>query len=90
MTCFLREVYFHSYGTKLIPLFPYLRASLKEDNVGITPGNRMLETDHGLKGFPALKVAPDLEKILFAYEFFQVPSSLPADQAVVIQQLSIG
>ena len=29
-TCFLWEVYFLSYGTELLPLFPYLRAGLSK------------------------------------------------------------
>ena len=29
-------------------------------NVGIAPGNRLLVTDHGLTGFPDLKVNPGL------------------------------
>ena len=58
VTCFLREVYLHS-GTELIPLFPYLRAGLLKGgggDVGIAPGNQLLATDHGLTGFPDLKV----------------------------------
>ena len=43
-------------------------------------------------GFPDLRLNPGLEKILLVlfYEFTYVPSNLPADQAVVIQLLSIG
>ena len=63
MACFLREVYLHS-GTELIPLFPYLRAGLQKGGGGgdgsIAPGNRLLATDHGLTGFPDLKVNPGL------------------------------
>ena len=57
------EVYLHS-GTELIPLFPYLRAGLQKGggggNGGIAPVNRLLATDHGLTGFPDLKVNPGL------------------------------
>ena len=67
MACFLREVYLHS-GTELIPLFPYLRAGLQKgggggggDGGGIAPGNQLLATDHGLTGFPDLKVNPGLD-----------------------------
>ena len=63
VACFLWEVYLHS-GTELIPLFPYLRAGLKRGggggDGGIAPGNRLLATDHGLTGFPDLKVNPGL------------------------------
>ena len=56
--------YLHS-GTELIPLFPYLRAGLQKkgggSNGGIAPGNRLLATDHGLAGFPDLKVNPGLD-----------------------------
>ena len=54
---------FHS-GTELIPLFPYLRAGLQKGgggDGGIAPGNRLLATDHGLAGFPDLKVNPGLD-----------------------------
>ena len=64
--CFLREVYLHS-GTELIPLFPYLRASLHKRggcDGGIAPGNRLQATDHGLTGFPDLKVNPGLGRRL--------------------------
>ena len=60
--CFLWEVYWHS-GTKLIPLFPLPQSrSVKKGgvDVGIAPGNRLLATDHGLTGFPDLKVNPGL------------------------------
>ena len=64
VVCFLREVYLHS-GTELIPLFPYLRAGLQKGggggDGGIAPGNRLLATDHGLAGFPDLKVNPGLD-----------------------------
>ena len=73
MACFLREVYLQS-GTELIPLFPYLRAGLQKGggwgggwggggggDGGIAPGNRLLATDHGLAGFPDLKVNPGLD-----------------------------
>ena len=64
MACFLREVYLYS-GTELIPLFPYLRAGLQKKkgggDGGIAPGNRLLATDHGLAGFPDLKVNPGLD-----------------------------
>ena len=56
MTCFLREVYLHS-GTELIPLFPYLRAGLQKGGGG---GDVGIATDHGLTGFPDLKVNPDM------------------------------
>ena len=52
-------------GTELIPLFPYLRTGLQRGggrglDGGIAPGNRLLATDHGLTGFPDLKVNPGL------------------------------
>ena len=56
-------------------------------NIRIALGNRLLVTDHDLKGFSDHKVDPGLEK--FIYEFTSVPSNLPTEQAVVIQ-LSIG
>ena len=57
-------------------------------NVGISPGNRALVSDHRPTGF--LKV--NLGQREFSYHFMSslVPSNLPSDQAVVIQQLSIG
>ena len=42
-----------SYGTELIPLFPYLRAGLLKNGGGATsvgPDDRFLLTDDGLKG----------------------------------------
>ena len=56
-----------SYGTELIPLFPYLRAGLSKvgGNFIIAAGNRMRVTNYGLiKGLPDFKVNPGLEKIL--------------------------
>ena len=52
------------FGTELIPLFPYLRAGLQKGgggDSGIAPSNRLLATDHGLAGFPDLKVNPGLD-----------------------------
>ena len=74
-------------GTELIPLFPYLKAGLFKrgggHSVGIRPGNRALVSDHRPTGF-LTKSQPRPEGI------FLVPSNLPSDQAVVIQQLFIG
>ena len=39
-----------SYGTELIPLFPYLRAGLLKGGSQFGPNNRSLITDYGLKG----------------------------------------
>ena len=57
-----------------------------------SPGNWLLITDHGLKGLLTSRSYTGLKRMLlvFIYEFNLVPSNLPADQAVVIQQLSIG
>ena len=62
----LREVHLHS-GTELIPLFPLPQSTSVEKaggggggDVGIPPDNRLLATDHGLAGFPDLKVNPGL------------------------------
>ena len=97
---FLREAYF--YGTELIPLFPYLRAGLLREKKGgggsqvvsdgSFPDNRMMICDHSPKGFltsgstqalTGIAIIPNMSSTL-------VPSNLPADQAVVIQLLSIG
>ena len=61
-----------SYGTELIPLFPYLRAGLLKKGGG---GNRLtgfLVTDSGLKGFrpqgrPTSKFFMSLPKSLVTY-----------------------
>ena len=85
VTCFFREVYLPS-GTELIPLFPFLRAGLlkqREDNVGLAQVsgrcNRLWPYRVSLTFF-----------VSSVCEFILVPSNLPANQAVVIQQLSIG
>ena len=91
-------------GTELIPLFPYLRAGLGGGGGGgKAPGNRLLATTMALQGFLTIrstqawayrspdKVSLDRRlKFAITCEFPQVPSNLPTDQAVVIQQLSIG
>ena len=58
---------------------------------GSTSCNRMMILDHSLKGYRPQGL-PRLKKELFIiqHEFNLVPSNLPAYQAVVIQQLSIG
>ena len=63
VACFLREVYLHS-GTELIPLSsPTSEQVCKKrgGDGGIAPGNQLLATDHGLTGFPDLKVNPGLD-----------------------------
>ena len=73
-------------------LFPQVQSkSLEEkggskvDSDGSTPGNQMMIFDHSLKGYRPQGL-PSSE-----CEFnFLVPSNSPANQAVVIQQLSIG
>ena len=77
-------------GTELTPLCPNLRA-------GMTRGGGAMSVYFRLTGFWYQTLTlwgslgnPGLENYLFVCEFTQVPSSLPAYQAVVIQQLSIG
>ena len=65
----LRFIFF-SYGTELLSSLPQSRSVKKGGNVCIAPGNQLLVTDHGLAGFPDLKVNPGLENFVsFVNEF---------------------
>ena len=89
---------FISSGTELSPLslsiFPFSNLLWKGrkkggGNVGRLPVNGELVADLDRSGFSDPRSnGPVL--FCFCYEFTEVPSCLPADQAVVIQQLSIG
>ena len=80
-----------SYGTELSPLFPYLRASLFKRGGGGVGLDRCTGLCCPTQGFPDLRVDPRSWRVVsLFYEFIYVPSNLPAYQAVVIQQLSIG
>ena len=62
------------------------------DSDGSSPVNRMMIFDQSLRGFLTARSTQASDGV-FSYlyhEFTQVPSNLPADQAVVIQLLSIG
>ena len=49
----------HKQGRRSGPLCAYWGGG----SVAIAPGNRLLVTDHGLTGFPDLRVDPGLEKV---------------------------
>ena len=67
-----------SYGTELIPLFPYLRAGLLKKKGGggggggtlVEPDDRFLITDYGLKGSsPQGQPRPGRKFVSSVYEF---------------------
>ena len=97
VTCFPWEVYFFWDWTQPLSLYlsllkPTLEGKKKRGggaNVGRLPVNRWV----GGRPWPVRVLWAYVKwacTILFCYEFTEVPSCLPAYQAVVIQQLSIG
>ena len=68
------------------------RGGSKVDSDGSTPDNRMMIFDHSLRVIDhEVYLGLKGNVIISEHEFkFLVPSNLPANQAVVIQQLSIG
>ena len=68
-----------SYGTELIPLFPYLRAGLLKRGEGVSrfgPVNRSLITDYGLKGFLTTRSTQAWKKNFLLVLFMSSPKSL--------------
>ena len=54
-----------------LPLSRSVKTGGGGGNVDVAPGNWLLVTNHGLTGFPDIKVDPGLEKFVsFVYEFF--------------------
>ena len=72
-----------SYGTELVPLFPYLRAGLLKGGGGggsrFGPVNRPLLPDYGLKGFLTTMSTQAWRKILMLVLFMSSPKSLVTD-----------
>ena len=81
-------------GTELIPLFPHSEQKCLEIKKGggamsvKLPGE--LGSGYRLRPLVSSLLQVYLGQKIVSFEFTQVPSNLPANQAVVIQQLSIG
>ena len=82
-------------GTELIPLFPHSEQKcleIKKRGGGAMSVKLPSELGAGYRLRPLVSslLQVYLGQKIVSFEFTQVPSNLPANQAVVIQQLSIG
>ena len=84
-------------GTELIPLFPHSEQKCLEIKKKKKGGGAMsvklpgeLGSGYRLRPLVSSLLQVYLGQKIVSFEFTEVPSNLPANQAVVIQQLSIG